>query len=157
MLTWLFLTACSFAPAPSPPPAARLPWLEGTWAQAEDRVVTEERWARLPDGSLLSVGRRHAPARTPEERDVLLFAEALHIADSAEGDLVLTAWPAGQDPVRYTAVDQDGSSVRFANPDHDFPAVITYALLDPATLDITAEGTRAGEPAKVAFRLSRVP
>lgn len=141
------LAACTT----KPPPTAeqQLKWLEGGWRDVADETTTIEQWSVQPDGSLLGSGRVLVG-------ELIGFAETLAIVSTPKG-LVYTAWPAGQNPVRFSQGRIAEYSVTFENPSHDFPRTITYTRVDATHLEVEAIGVTQGEPREESWKLERFP
>lgn len=136
----LLAVACTPEPA-----TTQVGWLVGRWQDTTDpRVRTEERWQALPNGDLIGSGRVMVDG-------MLGFAETLAITATADG-LVYTAWPSGQDPVRFSSTTIAPSEVVFSNPSHDFPREIRYART-AAGLQVFADGTKDGAPHQESWTL----
>ncbi len=124
-------------------------WLVGRWQDTTDpRVRTEERWQALPNGDLLGSGRVMVDG-------MLGFAETLAITATADG-LVYTAWPSGQDPVRFSSTTVAPDEVVFSNPSHDFPREIRYARTATG-LQVFADGVKDGAPHQESWTLQPPP
>jgi hypothetical protein len=145
---WLLLAACSSSP-PEPTAKDRLGWLVGGWRDVEGEATTMETWVAQSDGDLLGSGRVMIG-------QVIGFAETLAIA-SRDGKLEYTAWPAGQEPVRFLEKESGEYTVVFANPNHDFPREITYRRTDATHLEVSAVGVSEGEPREESWSLERLP
>jgi hypothetical protein len=127
------------------PATTQVGWLVGRWQDTTDpRVRTEERWQALPNGDLIGSGRVMVDG-------MLGFAETLAITATGDG-LVYTAWPSGQDPVRFASTTIAPSEVVFSNPSHDFPREIRYART-AAGLQVFADGTKDGAPHQESWTL----
>ncbi len=143
---WRLGCVALLAVACTPEPATtQVGWLVGRWQDTTDpRVRTEERWQALPNGDLIGSGRVMVDG-------MLGFAETLAITATGDG-LVYTAWPSGQDPVRFSSTTIAPSEVVFSNPSHDFPREIRYART-AAGLQVFADGTKDGAPHQESWTL----
>jgi hypothetical protein len=148
-IMWAALAAVGMGCGPSagPTPAESLSWLEGTWTHQEGELTTEERWVETPDGRLLGAGRVTVDGK-------LGFAETLAISVGQDG-LVLTAWPAGKDPVRFAEETRDAASVTFGNPDNDFPKRLSYRVQDDQKLSVRATGKGPAGPRNETWTLEK--
>lgn len=142
----VFIASCSPA---TPSASDGLLWLQGTWQQRQEQVVTEERWALQSDGSLLGSGRVLISDR-------MGFAETLSII-RGPGGLIYTAWPAGQEPVQFRQRSRETQSITFANDTQTFPKAVTYELTDPVSITVTAEGQGDQGPRTDTWTLTLVP
>ena len=106
--------ACSTVPEAAPDHP--LVWLSGCWeSEAGDY---REIWSAPDHGYLFGYAlalKEGAP----------VFFEQMRI-DSGEM-FVLSAYPAGKGPFPFPEYSVTGTSVVFANPDHDYPQMIAYA------------------------------
>lgn len=93
----------------------RLDWLTGCW-QGDDKV-TREVWSASQDGYYFGYS-------VVTKDDHVIFFEQMRI-DPAPMP-VFNAYPAGNGPFPFAAIELTEASVTFANPDHDFPQKIKY-------------------------------
>ena len=93
----------------------RLDWLTGCW-QGDD-MVTREVWSASQDGYYFGYS-------VVTKDDHVIFFEQMRI-DPAPMP-VFNAYPAGNGPFPFAAIELTEASVTFANPDHDFPQKIKY-------------------------------
>lgn len=145
----LILTLLLACTTPKPAPAQDLAWLVGTWSTTEGDLTTTERWAPLPDGSLLGSG-------TLGGDRMFVYAEALAIVDGPQGR-ALVAWPLKQAPTTFPVSGSAENEVRFENPAHDFPKTIVYRRTSQDELDVTATGVEQGAPREEQWKLTRMP
>ena len=113
-----------------------LVWMSGHWSATVDGTEMEEVWL-APSGGLM----------TGMHRDVRengkTFFEFLRIADTSTG-IVYLAQPKGLAPVPFKLVESTTHRVVFANPEHDFPQRIIYALRE-GRLCARVEGPQNGK------------
>jgi hypothetical protein len=107
--------------------AGSLDWLSGTWCGRSGQTLHEEHWPRERAGLMLGVHRD-----THAER--LVGFEFLRIV-ARDGRTVYIAQPGGRPPTEFELAGRDARSVRFANPQHDFPKRIFYRLLPDGRLE----------------------
>ena len=101
---------------------ADLAWMSGHWTGEEKGTVMEEIWTSPRGGLLLGMHRDvNAKGNT--------FFEFLRIEETNEGILYL-AQPKGAVPTPFRMVEISDNRVVFANPQHDYPQRITYALTE---------------------------
>ena len=91
--------------------------LEGCW---ETEGGTREVWQRAPDGWLFGYNVALQEGR-------ISFFEQLRVERSGE-DWVYVALPRGRQGTVFTLVKDTAGEVSFANPDHDYPQLITYRV-----------------------------
>lgn len=121
---------------------ADIDWLAGAWGDAngmEEHMTTSE------GGKILGMSKMVAGGK-------LSFYEFFEI-DEVGGNLVLKPMPFGKPGVEFASTQVTGSSVKFENPQHDFPKVITYSLKKNGVLQIAVEGTENGKPTSLSLFL----
>ncbi len=107
-------------------------WLEGTWVSASGQRTVEEHWTSAAGGVMFAVSRTLAGDR-------LVEFEYLRIVERG-GGLFYVAQPKGQPPTEFAATQVSPTSVRFENPQHDFPKVIRYEKRADGTLRAAIAG-----------------
>lgn len=147
----LVVAACGARPAP--PPAAPEPaveerlepfaWLVGRWRR--DGGVEDWSVAR---GALVGVGFTLDGGRTRSFEVMIVRV--------ADGRATLTAMPGGAVGVDFPEAKKSATAVTFANPEHDFPKTIEYALEAPDRLVATIAGDD-GPPEVVRFAAAGSP
>lgn len=82
--------------------------------------------------------------------------ERFAIVDNA---LTLTPFPDGKETVSFTYVPSENGPTRavFANPQHDYPTRLEYALVEPDHLTIRLSAPAATDPGTLVFDLRRAP
>ena len=136
----LFLTSAARA-APLPD----LSWLSGDWHRCKDGEIVEERWLG-PRGDML------LGANLTSSRNGRTSYESLRIA-LADDAWIYWASPMGRAPVPFRMVESGVQRAVFANPEHGFPARISY-WRDGADLLARIEGTIQSQPAATEWRFS---
>jgi len=101
-------------------------WMAGAWTVTDGEKWTEEFWTH-PRGGLMIGASREGRGET------LRTWESIRIVRRPDGSLAYLPMPNGGAPVEFSMVRQDGQSIEFANPAHDFPQRIRY-WRDGATL-----------------------
>ncbi|RKQ96598.1 DUF6265 family protein [Maricaulis maris] len=96
-----------------------LDWMTGHWRSTGGDPVIEEVWTDSAGGLLLGVNR------TRVDGSAVGF-EFLRIELAGETGRYC-AQPGGRPASCFELVERGASSVRFENPDHDFPNVIAYS------------------------------
>ena len=113
-----------------------LAWLAGYWMSDKRGTLAEECWLPPEGGAMLGLHRDAFD-------DGNMFFEYLRIMQTADG-IVYYATPRGHDTTKYklTALSVNGNSAQavFENPDHDFPRLIRYMLIENG-LRAEVEGT----------------
>lgn len=97
--------------------SAKFGWLTGCWQYS--RQPTKEIWSKSYDGVLFGYS-------VTMRGEQLLAFEDMRIEPTATGSDFIAS-PNGKDPVRFHLAKHTESSLTFANPEHDFPQLITYA------------------------------
>jgi hypothetical protein len=123
---------------------ADLSFLSGDWRQCTSDGFVEERWLGPREG--LAMG-----ANLTVRKGKAMF-EHLRIQRDTDG---WTYWasPAGKPPVPFKLIEADAKHAVFANPDHGFPARITY-LRDGAELVAKIDGTIGGKKHEESWRFT---
>ena len=130
------------------PAAANLGWMTGQWRETKAGIVTEEVWGCSVDGMLFGTAVTVRGGR-------VAGYEQMMIQRGPGGGAVLTSAPSGQAPASFTATVSGQGRVLFANPAHDFPKAVAYAL-DGAVLTAAISADPSGAPAAQAWRFERV-
>ncbi len=148
-LRWLGLLAATLvatAPALASPDLPA--WLAGTWQTGEGGGTVREHWEAPAGGFMvgLNLSIRSESARF----------EFLRIAPDAEGRLAYHASPGGRHPPTVFVLERsDARSVVFANPAHDFPRRIGYALQEDGGLLAWIEGPDGDDARRTEWRFRR--
>lgn len=134
----VLLAACAAAPvAASSDALAKLGWLQGCWAAAGGEQGSGEQWMAPAGGTMLGMSRTVRKGRT-------VAYEFIRIEQGAGGRLVFIAQPSGQPQASFSLAQQDGDSVVFENPAHDFPQRIIYRRAGDTGLQARIEGKGKG-------------
>jgi len=145
----IMMAATVGAGAQAPPTGVqRLAWLQGCWetSAAADQSV-EEHWMAPRGGTMIGTSRTVRGGATVEYEFVM-------IRERGE-QLVYVAHPSGQPSAEFVAGTVTDSRAVFENPAHDFPQRIGYER-SGTSLNAWIEGTRNGEPRRIAFPYHRV-
>ena len=123
--------------------AGELPaWMAGRWCSDADAQRIEEVWLAPAGGLMIGMGRTMAPNRRTE-------FEFLRV-ELRDGVPTYLAQPQGAPPVAFKLTQSTDSSVRFENPQHDFPQRIEYRRTGGA-LHAEIAGPRQGRERVIAF------
>ncbi len=143
MRTIVLLFAVTLAHAAPPAPWS---WLAGDWRRCQDGEIVEERWLG-PRGEMM-IGAN----LTSSAKGRATF-ENLRIARSDDG---WTFWasPGGRPAVPFRLIDSGAERAVFANPEHVFPARISY-WREGDMLLARIEGTIKDKPAAQEWRFAR--
>ena len=133
-------------------------WLLGTWANKKPKGTIFESWTRLSENEF--AGKSYAVAVSSyntNKQDTLVF-ETIQLVSTEEGlDYIPTV--NGQNgglPVRFSSTSITDTQLKFENPNHDFPQIITYTLINPDSLVAEISGIANGQTQKQSFRMKRV-
>ncbi|MEM8600714.1 MAG: DUF6265 family protein [Bacteroidota bacterium] len=107
-------------------PLEEMAWLSGCWMAGSGANTTEEVW--LPPRGGMMVGL------TRSVRRGTATGYELMVLQRADEQIVLTAYPSGQQPTDFQATSARGDLLRVENPDHDFPQRIEYHRPTPDSL-----------------------
>ena len=108
-------------PPATPPRAADLAWLSGSWSREQAGHRVEELWSTPAGGTLMGTSRTVKDGATA-------FYEYLRI-EERDGALVYVAWPKGAtQPTDFGWTAGGDTWARFENPSHDFPTSLVYRL-----------------------------
>ncbi|HEX6644626.1 MAG TPA: DUF6265 family protein [Gemmatimonadales bacterium] len=119
-----------------PADAGHLAWMAGCWEFTRGETTVEEQWMAPRGGALIGM------SRTVRGDRMVAFESVVIRADSA-GRLAYHAFPSGQAPAVFPAVEVTDSTAVFENPTHDFPQRILYRRRGD-TLSARVEGSRNG-------------
>lgn len=160
----LVASACMQAPAAHPvlqldpirvgPPGSGelgpVAFLTGCWRGpiSEGRGVYEERFTAPAAGIVLGTSRMWDGTR--------LFSFEYLTIRSTEAGVVLVPAPGGSpSPARFALSESDPGRVTFADPEHDYPRRIHYALDADGALEVRIDGG-ADDPQPRRWTLARV-
>ncbi len=129
-------------------PMTPVAWLAGCWQHVDGAEVTHEQWMRPLGGAMVGMSRTVAGGRAAA-------FEHLRLEDR-DGTLVYTAWPSGQRETAFRMTRFGPTWVELANPEHDFPRLIRYALAPDGSLEVRLEGSGEPGPRVVELRFQRV-
>ena len=97
-----------------------LAWLQGHWQSSDGAAWIEEHWVAPREGLMLGVNR------SGNGKGQLAF-EFIRIQADADGTPVYWASPSGSPAVPFRLEALSVNSVSFINPEHDYPAKISYS------------------------------
>lgn len=113
-----------------------LSWMAGHWGATIDGVEMEEVWLAPKNGVMIGMHRDVKGAKAS--------FEFMRIAVTPDG-IAFLAQPGGRPVTPFPLLEATEKRVVFANPKHDYPQRITYALQDEK-LCATVEGE--GQPSE---------
>lgn len=126
-----------------------LRWLSGCWAADGQEQGSIEYWMVPAGGSMFGVTRTVRDGKTTTY-------EYMRITTDSVGSIVFVASPAGQETAAFTLKYLSDTEVAFENPQHDFPQIIIYRLVQPNHLVGRIEGTVDGKARSVDFPMTKV-
>jgi uncharacterized protein DUF6265 len=125
----------------------KLSWLAGCWERTNGERHVEEQWMKPRGGTMFGMGRTVTGERTGE-------FEQMQIRE-AEGLLVFTAKPSGQEEASFRSIEVTATSVVFENKAHDFPQRVIYRRQEDGSLLARIEGEESGKARGVDFPMQR--
>ncbi|MSQ98986.1 MAG: hypothetical protein EXR85_06810 [Xanthomonadales bacterium] len=130
-------------------PLATISWLAGCWGSESAEAGSGEVWLPAAGGTMLGV------ERTVEAGKTISYG-FMRIAANAEGKLVFTAIPSGQDETSFTQLNLSADAITFENLQHDFPQRVIYRSLGDGRIAGRIEGISDGVEQGIDFPLKRV-
>ncbi len=124
-----------------------LAWMSGHWSATVDGEEMEEVWL-APRGGMMTGMHRDV------KENGRTFFEFLRITRTPDG-IVYLAQPKGLAPTPFKLSEATHHRVVFANPEHDYPQRIIYALRD-GRLCARVEGPQRGKEMSEEWCWSRV-
>jgi hypothetical protein len=123
-------------PGGGPGEIERLAWMTGCWEFTAGQRTVEEQWMAPRGKSMMGMSRTVRAGR-------LVAWETVLLREDSTGTLSYNAFPGGQPPAVFPAVETSDSHAIFSNPAHDFPQRIIYRRRGD-TLAARVEGTVSG-------------
>ena len=123
-------------------------WLVGHWVLERNGRTIEENWTDAAGGRMFSVGRTL-------EGDRLVEFEFVRIEARPEG-VFYVAQPEGAPPTDFKLTQSDAKSLRFENPEHDFPQIVRYWTDGPDRLHAEVSAAVEGKEHAQRFDYRRV-
>lgn len=133
------------------PDIAKLEWLIGIWVNHTDRVDIYEKWEYRDHTELSGMSYYIKQQdtvvletiRIVKENDRLFYIPT--VANQNNGK-----------PVRFMLKQMTENEVRFENPEHDFPQIITYRLKGSNSLVARISSEDIHNPRVVEFPMDRI-
>jgi hypothetical protein len=130
---------------------AKVVWLVGTWVNEREHGNIYESWTvknknELQGFSYLISGQDTIVKETMRlvvEHDSIFYIPT--VKNQNEGK-----------PIRFALTHLSDTEMRFENPEHDFPQVISYRKKSDNSLLAEIGGTREGEIRKIQFPMRRL-
>jgi hypothetical protein len=145
LLTLLFL----LAPERSQPPSLEaLRFMTGCWrGPAGGGVILEEYYTAPAANLMLGVSRYLRDGKVTDYEFTSI--------EQRDSDLVITPRPKDQSPASFRLRRLGDKEVVWANPEHDFPQVISYRRVAPDSLVARIEGPGPQGTRAMEWRLVR--
>ena len=127
-------------------------WLIGTWENNLPASIVYEEWSKTDDKTFS--GRSFIVV----EGDTTVF-ETIELSQKENGMLEYIPTVADQNegqPVVFTLTGLTEDMMRFENPDHDFPQLISYKRLPSDSLEARVYGIRNGSERDLYFKMKRI-
>jgi Domain of unknown function (DUF6265) len=103
----------------------KLDWLTGEWKRTNAKPGRSgfEIWKRISDNEMTGRGINLKGTDTT-------FVEKLKIISKEDAIYYVADVPQNKEPVLFKLTTQSETKLVFENPQHDFPKIISYELLD---------------------------
>lgn len=126
-------------------------WLLGTWEMKNGKGSIYESWTQKSENEFVGKSYRL------RDRDTLIM-ETIRLVVEKEGIFYIPVVKNQNDgqPVRFKASEISATLLKFENPAHDFPQMITYEKLENQKLVAEISGNINGQPRKQRFAMTRV-
>lgn len=126
-------------------------WLLGTWENKSSRGSIYETWTKV------SATEMNGKSYALKDLDTI-FYETIKLVQEPEGLYYIPTVKNQNDmlPVKFTLKSISESAMIFENPDHDFPQMISYSLIEPDSLVAEISGIKNGKLRKQQFPMKRI-
>jgi hypothetical protein len=133
---------------PRPPSLQSLQFMTGCWrGPAGGRAMLEEFYTAPAANVMLGVSRY--------VRDGQVTDYEFTSIEQRDSDLVITPRPKDQSPASFSLRRLTDGEVVWANPEHDFPQVISYRRVAPDSLVARIEGPGPKGTRTMEWRMGR--
>ena len=122
-------------------------WLSGCWTREGGGRQYDEQWMKPAGGMMLGMSRTVSKGRASAWEFLQLREEA--------GQVFYVAKPSNQPEARFRLTEARDGFLRFENPDHDFPKVITYTRGADGALVAQIQGPMNGQTRTIDFPMAR--
>lgn len=137
------------AAEPAPPPSLQtLRFMTGCWRGPAGRGTTLEEYYTAPAANLMLGVSRYV-------REGKVTDYEFTSIERRDSDLVITPHPKGQSPASFRLRKLTDGEVVWANPEHDFPQVISYRRVAPDSLVARIEGPGPQGTRVMEWRMAR--
>ena len=129
----------------------KVQWLQGDWKRDTNKGKVYESWGKPFNNEI------NGKSYKINDGDTLIL-ETIRIVEE-EGKLYYIPTVSNQNegkPVRFTMTKLNRKLMRFENPDHDFPQVISYFKQDNFSLIAKISATNEGKTRVVEFSMERL-
>ena len=122
-------------------------WLAGCWTQRSETRQYDEQWMQPAGGTLIGTSRTVSRGRTSAWEFLQLRQDG--------SDVHYIATPSNQAETRFKLTEARDGYLKFENPAHDFPQVITYTRRDDGSLLAQISGSMNGQTRVIDFPMQR--
>jgi hypothetical protein len=112
-----------------------LEWIIGKWQKKSSGTITNETWEKLDDTYFEGYNERIS-RRTKK----VLFTESLKLVKIGNEIYYIAKVEEHDSPISFKLTHLDSTKVVFENPEHDFPQLIQYEILESGKLKATVGG-----------------
>lgn len=148
LIVAVWLTGSPAAQSPMPTRTiADAAWLAGCWIQQSETRQYDEQWMQPAGGTMIGMSRTVTRGKTPAWEYLQLREEG--------SDVFYVATPSNQAQARFKLTDARDGFLRFENPEHDFPQVITYTRRADGSLLAQISGPMNGQTRTIDFPMRR--
>ena len=124
----------------------RYSWILGEWQFLSDKKIMIESWKRIDGQNFVGIGRTEPRVqRTENNHNVSsdkesAWVESLRITEMSGQVFFIAKPPQNKLPTAFLLDYCDKNTLKFVNPQHDFPKVIEYHLNDKNNLVAKVSG-----------------
>ena len=112
-----------------------LEWIIGKWQKRSSGTITNETWEKLDDSYFEGYNER-VSRRTKK----ILFTESLKLVKIGNAIYYIAKVEENDSPISFKLTHLDSTKAVFENPEHDFPQLIQYEILESGKLKATVGG-----------------
>ncbi len=126
-------------------------WLVGTWENKTSRGSIYESWKKIGSNEL------RGKSYILRDQDTVIFENIQIIKRNSILNYIPTANGQNNDqPVAFPLKSNNGKTMVFENPAHDFPQIISYTRISVDSLFAEISGTDKGKVRKQGFPMKRI-
>jgi hypothetical protein len=126
-------------------------WVIGTWENKTPKGSIFETWSKASDNEF------SGKSYIVKEKDTIVF-ENIRLVQEQDGLFYIPTVKSQNDglPVRFATKTISETQLVFENPQHDFPQIISYTIINSDSLVAEISGTKNGQERKQTFPMKRV-